>query len=355
MESPASTVFAPISVLNTERRCSSTGFTFPRTRACKENHIRFKKTAHLLNILCMMFCSPCAPVVSCRDVGRTEHVNYQPIQPSMGDILCIYPSTLMWPLMFLEMSFDYPMDGLFQKRLQIRNGFFASHRFDANLIHIANLFLLVLCKLELKKSPVALFGKLRGNTLCDICVVPLLVWELPGWRRIDSNWYPHFEGPQLIPRHIPEFQPLGWICVCPICLACLDFIRFLLNRCLARSWTFIWLLPRRARRALACICFRLLVCACCFCAVSWCFFLFGLCKGRGCRFRNTGCDFVLAIFFFFSYSTADFSNLAWNTRLNSDLAMGDSNVVIAWFKRVCAWFASGCGLLSGWITRQVAL
>lgn len=69
--------------------------------------------------------------------------------------------------MFLEMSFDYPMDGLFQKRLQIRNGFFASHRFDANLIHIANLFLLVLCKLELKKSPVALaLRHLRCATPC---------------------------------------------------------------------------------------------------------------------------------------------------------------------------------------------
>ena len=69
---------------------------------------------------------------------------------------------------------------------------------------------------------VALFGKLRGNTLCDICVVPLLVWELPGWRRIDSNWYPHFEGPQLIPRHIPEFQP-PWLDLCLSHLSCLSW------------------------------------------------------------------------------------------------------------------------------------
>ena len=46
-------------------------------------------------------CMPSSPILmrffwrACRDVGRTEHVNYQPIQPSMGDILCIYPSTLM--------------------------------------------------------------------------------------------------------------------------------------------------------------------------------------------------------------------------------------------------------------------
>ena len=74
--------------------------------------------------------------------------------------------------MFLEMSFDYPMDGLFQKRLQIRNGFFASHRFDANLIHIANLSFLFFANLNSRS--------LLWHSLCDICVVPLLVWELPG-------------------------------------------------------------------------------------------------------------------------------------------------------------------------------
>ena len=61
------------------------------------------------------------------------------------------------------------------------------------------------------------------------------------------------------------------------------------------------------------------------------------------------------VFFCFAKLRWCFSNMRCSCKWYSDLAMGDSRIVIAWFTATWARFASLCSFLSGWMTRQVAL